>query len=105
MTDELPGGHTGRVVVDSSGDRLGVCLVELADSSGRVVWVGVELEAPPSTRTMIPVVDAELADDILCVAYDRATVVGAPLVGAPAIHEYYQQYTARPLDGPPRDWP
>jgi hypothetical protein len=105
VTESRSERHAGRTIVDKAGEPLGVCRAELADSTGRVLWVGVELEAPAGTLKMVPLVEATTLGDALQVAYDRATVVGAPHAAGSAVHAYYRQFTEQLLDGPPRDWP
>lgn len=70
-------------VVDRDGERVGrVDEVYVSDDDAQPLFVTVRTGPLGTGRSFVPLLGAELADGVLRVAYDRATIVDAPDVVA-----------------------
>ena len=92
-------GWRGRTVIDPAGEELGkVTALYLDSESQRPAWAGVKRGVLRGQETIVPLEGAEEADGDVRVAYDKATVEGAPDVAPDVelgedeerlLHEHY----------------
>ncbi|WP_436519536.1 PRC-barrel domain-containing protein [Actinoplanes sp. HUAS TT8] len=76
--------HTlqGRHVHDRDGDKIGTAGQVWTDAAGLPTWVSVRTGLFGLNESLVPLQDADLADDRLVVPFDKATVKDAPNVDA-----------------------
>ncbi len=100
--------HTlqGREVHDRDGDKIGTAGQVWTDAAGLPTWVSVRTGLFGLNESLVPLQDADLADDRLVVPFDKATVKDAPNVDAAhdeplsqeEVDRLYSYYGVRPHD-------
>jgi uncharacterized protein (TIGR02271 family) len=100
--------HTlqGREVHDRDGHKIGTAGQVWTDATGLPTWVSVKTGLFGLNESLVPLQDADLAEDRLVVPFDKATVKDAPNVDADddeplsqaEVDQLYSYYGVRPHD-------
>lgn len=100
--------HTlqGREVHDRDGHKIGTAGQVWTDAAGMPTWVSVKTGLFGLNESLVPLQDADLAEDRLVVPFDKATVKDAPNVDAEndeplsqaEVAQLYSYYGVQPHD-------